>query len=288
MKSMTGYAYRERASESYLLNIELKAFNNRYLDIAVNLPGFLGPLDPVIRELTGKRVLRGRVEISVRLRLLEEDLTVHIDRRTASAYTKALRELIELEGLEDTVKLDSVIQLEGVLKTEYRRDAESFRSVIEEELELCFEAFEQARIREGEATRTDIDTHLAALQSGLDRISELVPAEQQRLKDDLLQKFQEVLGNRIDENRYLSETAVILSRYDIGEEIARLRSHLDNFRSIASGEGTVGKRLDFICQEINREVNTIGSKSTDVSISNLVVDMKEAVEKIREQLRNVE
>jgi uncharacterized protein (TIGR00255 family) len=155
-------------------------------------------------------------------------------------------------------------------------------------LAQAFAAFEESRRREGAATEADILGHIGNIERSLERIAACVPELERSIKENLRARFQEVLGSAVDENRILSETAVLLMKYTISEELARLRSHLVEFKEETARNGAPGKKLDFLSQEINREINTIGSKSPIIEVSRAVVDMKDALENVREQLRNVE
>lgn len=288
MISMTGYGSAERDDRKVQLFVEVKSWNNRFLDIAVNLPPFLSPLEGDLREAVKRKAERGKIEVSVRVRELEEEVEVLPDLKVAESYMKALRSLAESVGEEHPHLFSNLLRMEGVLKLVKNRDTEQYRGMIVPLLDEALEAFQRSRKSEGEATGKDIMSNLEKIRNGLSVVERGAGGLEEKLRASLTERFTQLVGSDYDENRILSEVAVLLMKYGIGEEISRLSSHLDQFSLAAAEQGAVGKKLDFLCQEMNREVNTIGSKNTIVEIGHAVVDMKEAIENIREQLRNVE
>jgi uncharacterized protein (TIGR00255 family) len=285
---MTGYGYREYQDERLQLILELKSYNNRYLDISVYTPSFLSPLEPALREYLKERISRGRVELSLRVKELEEDVSVHLDRTVTERYARVLQELAEAAQLDDSPRIGHFLGIEGVIKQVKNRGYEWFEPIVFARLEEAFADFSAAREREGEATKNDIAAQTEVIRRELERIEAHAGELESRLQEQLRSRFRELVGEQYDENRILSETAVMLMKYAVGEETVRMRSHLEQFESFLQSSGPVGKKMDFICQELNREINTIGSKSTVVEINRAVVLVKDALEKIREQLRNVE
>ncbi|MFO7731167.1 MAG: YicC/YloC family endoribonuclease [Spirochaetia bacterium] len=288
MISMTGYSYREYQDERVNLALELKSYNNRYLDIVVNAPPFLSPLEPAIRNYLKSKIVRGRVEISLRVKELEEDLEVYIDQRAATQYAAALRRLAETVGLQEEPRLNHFLRLEGVIKPVKNRDLEWFEKLVLQELEAAATEFIRSRQTEGETTDADIRSLMQSLEANLATIEAHSVKLEEYIRNQLTERFKELVGDNYDENRILSETAVMLMKYSVGEETVRMRSHLEQFMNYMQETGGIGKKLDFICQEMHREINTIGSKSSIIAINQAVVEAKDALEKIREQLRNVE
>jgi uncharacterized protein (TIGR00255 family) len=266
----------------------LKSYNNRYLDIAVNLPPFLSPLEPAVRSYLKEHVQRGRVELSVRVKELEEDIKVHLDTAAAMEYGEALKRLCETLHLEEEPKLSHLLSVEGIFKAVKERNLEWFEQLLMKELEEAGKEFEETRRREGEDMRRDIEKNIHLLRGLAGTIEKHADRMEAQLREDMASRLREIVGENYDENRILSETAVLLMKYSIGEETVRMNSHLDHFEQNLGLADPVGKKLDFICQELNREINTIGSKSSIVEINHAVVQGKDALEKIREQLRNVE
>jgi uncharacterized protein (TIGR00255 family) len=288
MKSMTGFGYAESRNEKQAVAVTIKAYNNRFLDIFVNLPGEYSVLEQRIREYAADRVLRGRVEIHIKLSEYEQEIELRLDANVVRACMGLLKEMVKTAGLDEQPRLSHLLKMEGVFQAEKQRDIEGLWPFLEPVLTTAFEKFEQTRVQEGNATRQDIAGLLSTVEEEVDKISAEAGRMESGIKEKLRKRFYELLEENIDETRILAETAVMLIKSDVNEELVRLRSHLDNFRQVLDAAGAVGKNLDFICQELNREANTIGSKSTVYAVDEAVVGIKNALEKIREQVRNVE
>jgi uncharacterized protein (TIGR00255 family) len=288
MKSMTGYAYRENDDKDVLVSVEIKGYNNRFLEVSVYLPSYLSALESGFREYLAGRFRRGKVDVNIRFKDYHTPVTVSVNREAARAYGEALSALAETFGLQEKPSLQTILAMEGILEIEKKGDIEKCRAAIEPVLIRAADAFEAERVREGNHTCVDILSHIASLEKSAKIIASHQTALEATIKENLHSRFAELLGDRIDENRILAETAVLLMKYTISEELSRLDSHLGEFRAEAERNPGPGKKLDFLCQEINREINTIGSKATILEVSREVVTMKDALENIREQLRNVE
>jgi uncharacterized protein (TIGR00255 family) len=288
MKSMTAYAYREIQETDLSLSVEIRSYNSRFLELYVNAAPHLSALEPFIREYIAGRCSRGKVEVSVRLRDLNSPVKVLLNREAAAAYAEAIGNLAETLRIAEKPSLSMILGCEGVLEVEKDRGADRYRARLEPVLKAALDDFDLERAREGKHTEEDILSHLGILESSLKTISSFAPRMEETIKTNLRARFAEVLGNQIDENRVLAETAVLLMKYTISEELSRLSAHFSEFRAETGRNQSPGKKLDFLCQEINREINTIGSKSPILEVSRAVVDMKNALENIREQLRNVE
>ena len=285
---MTGYAYQEINRADMVVSVELKGYNSRFLDLSVYLPAWLSFMEIDIRNYINSRFARGKIEAGIRVKEKNPPVVISINENAARSYLESIHNLSKKLGLRGKPGLDLILGLEGVLETETKRDAGYYRPFIESALKAASEQFEAERIREGNHTAADILSHIAILEESLSNISAYVPMIETSIKETIHARFEELLVNRIDENRVLAETAVLLMKYTISEELSRLASHLKEFRLEAETSPNPGKKLDFISQEINREINTIGSKTQILEISRTVVNMKNALENIREQLRNVE
>ncbi|MFW5688258.1 MAG: YicC/YloC family endoribonuclease [Spirochaetota bacterium] len=288
MISMTGYGFAERLDEQLNATVEVKSVNNRYLDVNVTLPGSLGPLEPQVRESVSKHAARGRVDVFIRLRELQEDLEVYVDRSALGGYLRALEELRDVAGIDEPVSVDHVLRFDGVIKSERRQDRDRYWETIGPLLERALEGFVESRTREGEELERDIMGQLARVEAAVEAVAGHEQEIERQVRGNLSDRFRDVVGDAVEESRMLAEVAVQLTRFSINEEIVRLRAHLTGFRTTAKGSGAVGKKLDFLCQEMHREINTIGSKSVVLAISEQVVEAKDALENVREQLRNVE
>ncbi len=288
MRSMTGYGTSEYSSEKIRITVDLKAYNNKYLDNSINMPGWLSPLEGKIREVVkSKGIFRGRVELNIRVKELQEDVLMIIDNSMVKEVVTGLKGVMAESGIDSQITLSDIMAFDGVVKTEKKRDLSEIWIILEKELINVLDQFIIEKDKEGLCLKDDIFNSLDVISREVDVAESYIPRIEEKIKNNFSEKFREVLGDNIDENRILSELGVLLVKYDINEEIVRLRSHVDNFKS-SSTEIPCGKKLDFICQEMNREINTIGSKSPIIEISQMVVNMKNHLEKIREQARNVE
>jgi uncharacterized protein (TIGR00255 family) len=290
MTSMTGFACREWAGDDISVSVEIRGYNNRFLEIYVNTPPWLSYLEPKVRELIGGFCGRGKVEVSIRLREQNAPVNISVNANAALSYMEAVSSLARGLGLDEKLSLSTLIGMEGVLEVEKKRDNERYWKVIEPLLREAAGIFQAEREREGKHTREDILKSLSVIESALAVIGGHVAGLENSIKENITARFKELTestGGIIDENRILAETAILLMKYTVSEEISRLSAHLGEFRSAADTDRP-GRKLDFLCQEINREVNTIGSKSAILEVNRAVVEMKEALENIREQLRNIE
>lgn len=288
MRSMTGHAYDEWRDHTRSVTIEAKSYNNRYLDISVNLPGRFSPLEPRIRGRISRRIARGKVECTMRAKVFEQPASIHVDTALAAEYAAALRKIAESAGIRSEPSISDITAFEGVVIAESDLALDEWWAWLEPKLEEVLDNLDETRQREG----SDLEQ---VIRRERDRLNEVVEAVERRVDDlqehirtSIVERFRELQGEAVDEQRVLSETAVLLVKYSIREELDRLQAHLSAFDAAARENGAIGKKLDFICQEIGREVNTIGSKSILEDVNAAVVTAKNSLENIREQLRNIE
>jgi uncharacterized protein (TIGR00255 family) len=290
---MTGYAYREKSAlsgsgQDISVSVEIKGCNSRFLEVYVNLPSWLSTLEMKVKEQITSCFGRGKVEVFIRIREHNAPVNISVNINAAKAYYDAINNMSKELGLKEKCSLDTLLKMENVIEIEKNRDEDRYWKEIEPLLKEAIQVFAGEREREGKHTKEDILSNLEIISSSVKTIAGFAPAIETGLKENIKSRFAELLGNQIDENRILAETAALLLKYTISEEISRLSSHLEEFRAEADRNNRPGKKLDFLCQEINREINTIGSKSAIIEVSSGVVKMKEALENIREQLRNIE
>ncbi|MDR2210633.1 MAG: YicC family protein [Spirochaetaceae bacterium] len=288
MKSMTGYGWAEEQDQDISLSVEIKGYNNRFLDITVNLPSYLGALEMPIRNYLAGRCRRGTIEIFLRYGELNAPIRVSLNRHAIRSYWEAACEALGVLGITEQPSLAFVLGMEGVLETDRRRNPQRALDRIMPLLEKAAADFEESRLREGSHTHADILSHLGALERSRSVVLSHRAGLEAIVKENIQSRFMELLGEGADQNRVYAETAAQLVKYTISEELSRLEAHLREFRAEADRDPCSGKKLDFLCQEINREVNTIGSKALIMEVSREVVNMKETLENIREQLRNIE
>lgn len=288
MTSMTGYGFSSVREEAFQLEVELKGYNNRYLDIQHNISYALSSFTDYIDRRIGESCSRGRVEVAVRLTRLSSAAEVVIDRNLAESYMKAFAELAEITGTERAVLAD-YIGIDGIITPVEDRNAEKYRAALEKAFSEALEQFISARRREGDATRADLERLGREFEASNDKIGRLVLTLEDYFRKAMLDRYHEFLtDDRIDEGRLLQEIGSLLVKYSINEEQNRLKTHIREYFRLLSLDEPVGKRLDFLCQEMNREVNTTASKSQLVEVTLETVKMKDNLENIREQVRNIE
>jgi uncharacterized protein (TIGR00255 family) len=288
VKSMTSYAQGSFSSSSMRFSIELKSYNNRYLDVSINLSQALSPLEPFVRAYLLERVSRGKLECTIRVREFTSEVAVRIDEKAARAGAEALRKLSGLLGRESAPSLSELLSLDGVLSMERDLAADSLWTEIRPFLDKVFADYDAERSREGSRLREDMASQLASIRKGSSEVAELMPQLEAALTETMRRRLREAVGEGYDENRILQETAMSVMRYTVNEELARLSSHVEAMDAELAKTDEAGKRIDFLCQEMNREVNTLGSKNQLPRAGGLIVSLKEAIENIREQARNVE
>jgi uncharacterized protein (TIGR00255 family) len=285
---MTGFGYAESTNDDFMMAIEIKSYNNRYLEIDLNLPPSFSRLEERLRRNVSERSLRGRIEVYIRLKEFSETIEVIVNREGVEAHMKALASLIEIAGIEDQIHLGHLLRLEGVLKSYSINNAEKYWPILEPIFADAFAKFDTSRRTEGRNIEKSIFALIDDFNHELQAIIGQEPAYKDKITTYVKEKFKEVLGNEADETRVLQEIASLLLKSDIHEEIVRLQSHMSSFRETLKEDAAIGKKLDFLCQELNREINTIGAKSFVYEINTAVIACKEIIERLRELLRNVE
>ena len=288
MTSMTGYAYEEKSTEEAVVSVEIKSVNSRFLDLTINLPPYLNPLESYFRSKITEKVLRGKVDVYIRVRENESDAEVIPDTNAAIAYMNAIKKIAEATGFSDDVSLGLIISQPGVLNVNKKYDVEKFKAMIEPVFEAVLKKFNADCEREGENMKRDLQQKLEKLSECANFFTEWQPKMEGMFKEQITTKFRELLEDKADENRIMTETAAMLVKYTINEEIVRLNSHIAAMREELAKNPAPGKKLDFICQEMNREINTIGSKNQFAEVGAMVITAKDSLENIREQSKNVE
>jgi uncharacterized protein (TIGR00255 family) len=288
MISMTGFGHGEHRDSRVQMVLEVRSYNNRFFELSINLPYSIKQLEPRVREYLASRIQRGKVEFYLSLTELEDSSDVVVDHARVRTYMSALEELRRMAGIRERPSLAHLMGLEGVLKTVSRKDPEALWALVTPLMDKVFTEFNASRAAEGKKTEQDVRRCASDIRDRIALIEAKVPEIETRIKTGLRERFQELLGDGVDESRILAETAVQLMRGDINEEVQRTKAHLESLQEALGTSGPQGKRLDFVCQEIGREINTIGSKSMLIEIDQAVIAVKDSLEKIREQIRNVE
>ena len=293
MKSMTGFGRGAAGGDDFSVAVEIKTVNNRYLDIHFRLSQELAPLEMTIRKLVGARLSRGRVDINISFDRTTAT-TYEVNRLLIGGYVNALREIQTEFDLAGDVDINTLARLPGALSTAREGLDEASRTGVENAVKEAIDDLERMRASEGATLAQEMRTRIANIEAEVpvieDAASGLVDAYRQRLQKRIAELIARGGGQSVelDAGRLAQEVAYLADRSDISEELVRLRSHLDQFRMALDTEGEVGKRLDFLLQELNREANTVLSKSTEVSIKDAGLAIKAEVEKLREQVQNVE
>ncbi len=289
MKSMTGYGYKEVSTENYVLSVEIKSWNSRFLDLNVFIPSVMSRLEGQIRAKIQNAILRGKVDVSIRYREKNSDFVVEADINAAKAYKKAFQQIQDACGMgSQTIPLQLITSQEGVLSIQKNSDPEKLWAILEPVYQAVLEDFVADRAREGANLEKDLLEKLAKIEESENLFKNWIPQMESLFKENIQKKFAEVLGDAVDEQRVMTEIASLLVKYTINEEVVRLQSHIDALKAELKDNPAPGRKIDFICQEMNREINTIGSKNQFVEVGQAVIAAKDALENIREQARNVE
>lgn len=291
IKSMTGYGGAKGLVEGLEISVELKSVNNRYLDVAVRLPRSFLFAEDGIKAQVQKHISRGKVDVFVSVDSSNADeMSVKVNKPLLKAYIEAM-ELISGEyGIVNDISTANISRFPDVLSVEKKElDAEAISAGIAAVTLKALEDFDSMRLREGEKLREDVLSRLSAIDKLVSAVEELAPQTVAEYRSRLEAKMAEVLGSSgIDENRILAEAAIFADRIAVDEETVRLRSHMSQLSAMIEGDSPTGRKIDFLIQEFNREANTIGSKCQNSEISHVVVELKSEIEKIREQIQNIE
>ena len=286
---MTGYGYRSVSRDDYQIEIEIKGYNNRYLEIASYINSSLSSYEGYITSQVKKVARRGKIELSVKLKVFESEAEVHLDEALFRQYLAAFRRAEEISSLHFDVDASALLRIEDLFSTSCQKNAEVYKDALDEALEGALHDFSLSRSREGEETKKDLYRLGRSFEEANERIGRSVPEYEDYFRKLLIEKYEELdLSSRYDETKLLQEIGALLVKYSINEEQNRLKTHIKEYFKLLESSEPVGKKLDFLCQEMNREVNTTASKSQNVSITLETVQMKDDLENIREQIRNIE
>ena len=288
MKSMTGYGHSIYKSSDYILEVEIKSYNNRYLDISHTINPLLSSYETYVDDEIKKTVSRGHLDVSLKLKTLSMPSELVLDENLLTQYKISIERISTLTGaaLPDA---GFYTTLEGVISNTRTVDQDYYKEGVESATREALAMLDENKKREGEGTKKDLEKLGAKFKASLEIILSKKDEMEEYFKIILLEKYEELLGEKgKDDPRFLSEVAALLVKYSINEECSRLKVHLSEYDKLLESDESVGKKLDFLCQEMNREINTTASKSQMVEINLEVVKMKDALEDIREQARNIE
>ncbi len=291
MKSMTGYGRARGTIDGKEISVEVRAVNHRYLDVNIKCPRAYNFIEEALKKAAAERIARGKVDIFVQISgVSADDITISVNTELAKHYMNALRELSEATGLAQDISLLALAKMPEVLiEKQAEPDTEKITASITEIFHEAAGEFDAMRLAEGERMAADIQMRGQVIVSLLEQVEARAPQRTMEYREKLGKRMQELLADTmIDEQRLLTEVAVFADRTAIDEETVRLRSHLSQMEQMLKDEKPIGRKLDFLVQEMNRESNTIGSKANDVTLSKIVVELKSEIEKIREQIQNIE
>ncbi len=291
LKSMTGYGRCEQIEDGKKVLTEIKSVNHRYSDYSIKVPRYYGFLEDRIRKKASEFISRGKVDIYVAIESYTDDnVEISLKEDYARNYIETLYALKDKFDLKDDITVTSVARNQDIFNIERKQEDEEYIwSLVEPVLDSALTAFTQMRTREGARIEADLVGRVEYMKTLADKIDKRSPQTVDEYRERLYTKIKELLGDReIDESRILTEVAVFADKVAVNEEMVRLASHFEEFFNIISSGEPAGRKLDFLIQEINREVNTTGSKANDIEIAKLVVALKAEIEKLREQIQNIE
>ena len=291
LKSMTGYGRGEAANADYRLTIEIKAVNHRFLELSVRLPKQLNPLEDTVKKALQRRLNRGKVDVFISLEEAEsKQNALKVDTDLAIVYHKALIQVAACCQISPTVDARTVALFPGVVSLEKEEaDLETLTPVLEEALNQALAALLAMREAEGASLQADLLLRNRNIAAVVDAVRKAAPDVAATYAKKLHQRMEELLGEVVlDEVRLANEVAFFADKSDISEELARMDSHLHQFEAALGAGEAIGRKLEFILQEMNREINTIGSKANDLFLAQQVIEAKSELEKMREQVQNVE
>lgn len=291
IKSMTGFGRCEVADEKRKFTVELKSVNHRYLDVNIKMPKKLNFFESTIRNLLKEYIERGKVDVYITYEdYTEDNYTLRYNSALAAEYLGYLNSMAEEFQLENDIRVSTLSRYPDVLVMEEQDiDEKELWSGLEKALRGACEQFVASRVKEGEALRTDLLDKLDAMLADVDFIEDRSPQIMKEYRTRLEEKIQEILGDRqIDDARIATEVTIYVDKVCVDEETVRLRSHIMTTKDTLLAGGSIGRKLDFIAQEMNREANTILSKANNIEISDVGINLKTGIEKVREQIQNIE
>lgn len=291
IKSMTGFGRCEITENNRKFTVEMKSVNHRYLDVNIKMPKKLNFFESAIRNELKNYISRGKVDIFITYEdFTENNTTIRYNKEVAGEYMKYLKQMAEDFALDDDIRVSTLSRYPEVLSMEEATlDEEELWKGLQKAIVGASEGFVQTRIVEGENLKNDLIGKLNHMLELVDFISQRSPQIIKEYREKLTAKVQEMLGDvQVDETRLLTEVTIFADKSCVDEELVRLRSHIETTKNTLEAGGSIGRKLDFIAQEMNREANTTLSKSNDLEISNCAIELKTEIEKVREQIQNIE
>lgn len=290
LRSMTGFGHYEYSEKDITFTIEIKAVNHRYFDIFLRMPKQISSLEDRVRSVLSSRIQRGKVDVYITYENQSENaLVVVLDERLAKAYSDALRKIAGNLGLRDDLSASALARFPDILRVEKNDDDDVIGSILEKAVGQAVSVLLEMREKEGGKLKESMIFNLETIEGYLGKIRLKAPAVVKEYKEKLEVRLSELIDTpKIDPARLAMEVALFADKCSIDEEIVRLGSHIIQMKDMLDEGSPVGKKLDFLIQEMNREVNTIGSKASDLDVTRCVVELKNEIEKLREQVQNIE
>ena len=291
VKSMTGYGRAVETVNGREFTVEIRSVNNRYLDCTVKLPRSFSFAEEAVKAAVKAAVSRGKVDVYISVRSeTEADVQVTLNKPVVEGYLAAMRQMVSDYGVKDDISVSTLSRLSDVFVVDKpKADEDQLKADLLSVVEKALLAYDAMRVTEGLALENDLRSRANTILELVAQVEELNPKTVSDYRKRLEEKMREVLENKsIDESRILTEAAIFADKVAVDEETVRLRSHLEQMDTMLAGSGGIGRKLDFLLQEMNREANTTGSKCSDVKVARIVVDIKAELEKIREQTQNIE
>ena len=289
---MTGFSRHENQNENLTCKVEIRSVNNRFIDINTRLPKSLAPLELPLKKMVKSKCARGSFDISIAIEKngdSEANLEVAPNLPLATEYLNAFKNIQEGLGLKGEIDINTILSQRDVVKPELKKVEDSSEEIVLQTVDKTLTDLVKMREEEGKNLEKDILNQISSIKALGKLISTKQSITVQEFQDKLKEKIQTLTtGIEIDPARIAQESALLADRCDVTEELVRLESHLDQFNKLVSSQEPQGRKLEFLTQEINREVNTMGSKTIDLEVSKAVIEMKSCLEKIREQLANIE
>ena len=291
VKSMTGYGRAVETVNGREFTVEIRSVNNRYLDCTVKLPRSFSFAEEAVKAAVKAAVSRGKVDVYISVRSeTEADVQVTLNKPVLEGYLAAMRQMVDEYGVKDDISVSGLSRMNDIFVVDKpKADEDQLKADLLSVVEKALAAYDAMRVTEGLALENDLRSRAATILELVAQVEEQNPRTVSEYRKRLEEKMREVLENKsIDESRILTEAAIFADKVAVDEETVRLRSHLEQMDTMLSGSGGIGRKLDFLLQEMNREANTTGSKCSDVKVARIVVDIKAELEKIREQTQNIE
>ncbi len=292
IKSMTGFGKGEYADDKRSVTTEIRAVNHRYCDVNVRLPKRYAFAEEKIKSIVRQTAKRGKIEVSIMIETMgDADVAVNLNKQLSRQYYESLQELRKEFGIKENISLRDISSMPDVLKTKSCvEDEQEIIEAIQKAITVALQNFDEMRKQEGAKLKEDLEKRGEKIRNYVEQIAKRAPKLQAIYADKLKNRISELLGKdvQLSDERIATEAAIFADKANITEELVRLDSHMIQLKTILNGEKSEGKKLDFLVQEMNRETNTIGSKANDLDITRTMLEIKSEIEKIREQVQNIE